>query len=578
MIDLKKINKILISVENKVLIKLFVFSISAMLLEILSLAVLVPVLNIILNPSKLQEYLIILNLDFKISENTYADFIIYSLLTIFVIFFLKGLLLIKINFSQNKIIYRVKAKLSSILLKKYLSEKYSFHLKNNSTKLIHNTLSEVNRFTGEHLIPATTFVTEILISLGLLFILLTVEPKGAFFTIILLILLLTLVTKFTKNIALDYGTKRQTNERISLKNLSQALTGIREVKILNKENKFIELFDTSNFAASDSIRNYNNFIVIPRIVIELIGVTSILFLIFFLMLSGREFEKIFTIISIFGIASFRFLPSFNRILIALQSLKYSIPSLNVVHEEISKTLNNTKETTDSRRIKFEKNLVFEDISFKYDNTENYILEHVNLDIKKNSIIGIYGESGAGKSTFVDVVAGLLKPTQGTFSIDGEKIDNRFFLNSNFIGYVSQNTFLIDDSIKKNIAFGVNENDINYKKIDEVLKISKLNDFIENLSDGLETIIGERGVKISGGQRQRICIARALYFDAPILIFDEATNALDSKTELEILETIFSVKEKTMIIIAHHFTEWRNCDKIYKLENKTLIEKNDFKSS
>ena len=153
----------------------------------------------------------------------------------------------------------------------------------------------------------------------MLFILLTVEPKGAFFTIILLILLLTLVTKFTKNIALDW-TKRQTNERISLKNLSQALTGIREVKILNKENKFIELFDTSNFAASDSIRNYNNFIVIPRIVIELIGVTSILFLIFFLMLSGREFEKIFTIISIFGIASFRFLPSFNRILIALQSL------------------------------------------------------------------------------------------------------------------------------------------------------------------------------------------------------------------------------------------------------------------
>ena len=129
------------------------------------------------------------------------------------------------------------------------------------------------------------------------------------------------------------------------------------------------------------------------------------------------------------------------------------------------------------------------------------------------------------------MAGLLKPTQGTFSIDGEKIDNRFFLNSNFIGYVSQNTFLIDDSIKKNIAFGVNENDINYKKIDEVLKISKLNDFIENLSDGLETIIGERGVKISGGQKQRICIARALYFDAPILIFDEATNALDSKTEL-----------------------------------------------
>ena len=183
----------------------------------------------------------------------------------------------------------------------------------------------------------------------------------------------------------------------------------------------------------------------------------------------ENLKKIFTIISIFGIASFRFLPSFNRILIALQSLKYSIPSLNVVHEEISKTLNNTKETTDSRRIKFEKNLVFEDISFKYDNTENYILEHVNLDIKKNSIIGIYGESGAGKSTFVDVVAGLLKPTQGTFSIDGEKIDNRFFLNSNFIGYVSQNTFLIDDSIKKNIAFGVNENDINYKKIDEVLK-------------------------------------------------------------------------------------------------------------
>ena len=576
MIDLNKINKILYSVEKNTLAKLSFFSISAMLLEILSLAFLVPVLNIILNPDKIQDYLSFLNFDYEFNDNMYNDFVVYSLIGIFIVFFVKGILLIKINFSQNKIIYRVKAKLSSVLLKKYLNEKYSFHLKNNSTKLIQNTLNEVNRFVGESLIPITTFLTESLISLGLLTVLVMIEPKGAFFTIILLLILLLMVTKFTKNIALNYGTARQINERISLKHLSQALTGIREVKILNKEAKFIELFDESNIAATNSIRNYNNFIIIPRIIIELIGVTSILFLIFFLMLSGKEFQKIFTTISIFGIASFRFLPSFNRILLALQSIKYSIPSLNVVHQEISKIDNNKNKISILKLDKFEKNLVFKDVSFKYEGTEKYILDGLNLDIKKNSIIGIYGESGTGKSTFVDVVSGLLKATSGNFLLDDVKVDIQDLLSSNFIGYVSQNTFLIDDTIKKNIAFGVNEDEINNKKLDEVLNNSKLNEFIENLDDGLDTIIGERGVKISGGQRQRICIARALYFDAPILIFDEATNALDSKTELEILETIFSVKEKTMIIIAHHFTEWRNCDKIYKLENKTLVEKNDFK--
>ena len=281
MINLKNINQILKSVETNVFFKIFLVSISAMVLETLSIAFLIPVLGILLDPTNLEYYLKLLKLEDKFDISMYNQIVIFCLFSIFLVFFIKSILLIKINFFQNRIIYRVKAKLSSILLKKYLEEKYSFHLKNNSTKLIQNTLNEVNRFIGEHLIPSTTFLTESLVCVGLMIVLIFVEPVGAFVTILILVVLFYLVTKLTRNVAVEYGKVRQTNERISLKNLTQALTGIREVKILNKESKFIELFDTANFKASDSIRDYNNFVIIPRIVIELIGVTAILFLIFF---------------------------------------------------------------------------------------------------------------------------------------------------------------------------------------------------------------------------------------------------------------------------------------------------------
>ncbi len=575
MINLKNINQILKSVETNVFFKIFLISISAMVLETLSIAFLIPVLGILLDPTNLEYYLKLLKLEDKFDISMYNQIVIFCLFSIFLVFFIKSILLVKINFSQNRIIYRVKAKLSSILLKKYLEEKYSFHLKNNSTKLIQNTLNEVNRFIGEHLIPSTTFFTESLVCVGLMIVLIFVEPVGAFVTILILVVLFYLVTKLTRNVAVEYGKVRQTNERISLKNLTQALTGIREVKILNKESKFIELFDTANFKASDSIRDYNNFVIIPRIVIELIGVTAILFLIFFLIMSGKQISEIITILSIFGVAAFRFLPSFNRIIIALQSIKYSIPSLNVVNHEINKNFEKHK-TNNIKKIIFENYLSLNEINFKYENTEEKILNNLNLNIKKNSIIGIFGESGSGKSTLVDIVSGLLKPNSGNIKIDDKIFDSVDLLNTNLIGYVSQNTFFIDDTVKKNIAFGLNDEEIDFVKLDKAIREAKLDDFVQNLESGLDTIIGERGMKISGGQRQRICIARALYFDSPILIFDEATNALDSQTELEILETIFSVKDKTMIIIAHHFTEWSNCDKIYKLENKTLVEKNDFK--
>ncbi len=575
MINLNNINQILKPVESNVLLKIFLITISAMFLETLSIALLIPILNILLDPTKIDYYLKLLSLEDKFDLSMYNQIVIFCLISIFLVFLIKSISLIKLNFSQNKIIYRVKAKLSSILLKKYLGEKYSFHLKNNSTKLIQNTLNEVNRFIGEHLIPTATFLTESFVCAGLMIVLLFVEPVGAFFTILLLIVLLYLVTRLTKNIAVEYGKIRQINETVSLKNLTQALTGIREVKILNKESKFNEFFDKANFKASDSIRDYNNFVVIPRIVIELIGVTAVLFLIFFLIISGKQISEIITILSIFGVAAFRFLPSFNRIIIALQSIKYSIPSTNVVNKEINKKFEKDK-INNIKKIIFESDLTLNEINFKYENTDEKILSNLNLNIKKNSIIGIFGESGSGKSTLVDIVSGLLKPSSGSIKIDNKIVESGDLLNANLIGYVSQNTFFIDDSVKKNIAFGLKDEEIDFVKLDKAIREAKLDNFVKNLESGLDTIIGERGIKISGGQRQRICIARALYFDSPILIFDEATNALDSKTELEILETIFSVKDKTMIIIAHHFTEWSNCDKIFKLENKTLVEKNDFK--
>ena len=272
-------------------------------------------------------------------------------------------------------------------------------------------------------------------------------------------------------------------------------------------------------------------------------------------------------IGLFAIASFRMLPSINKILVSLQNIRSTLPAVDVLSSELNNKDENKKSFENKKELIFKDSLALENVSFKYSDKRKFEFNKINLKIKKNKMIGLIGESGSGKSTLVDLIVGLLLPDEGSIKVDGQNINNHLDDWRSKIGYVSQTTYLMDESLEKNIAYTLNEDEIDKTRVNETIRLSELDKVLVGLPDGIKTIVGERGVQLSGGQIQRIGIARALYHNPELLIFDEATSSLDSTTEDKIINTIKNFKNiKTIIIISHRLSAVKHCDKVYNLEN------------
>jgi ABC-type multidrug transport system fused ATPase/permease subunit len=338
--------------------------------------------------------------------------------------------------------------------------------------------------------------------------------------------------------------------------------------ILGKTDYFVNEYSKKNYLKARINANQGTVSQIPRFYLELISIIGLVSFIILLLLQGKDSASLVTILGVFVAATFRMIPSLNRIIAATQSMKYYRPSVDIIHKEIKNNI--VFEDNNSKDYNFKNDIEFRSVDFSF-TKDSSVLKNINLIIKKGQTIGIIGESGSGKSTLVDLLIGLHKPTSGEIIIDG--INNFQISQSwrNNIGYVSQTIYLTDDTIKKNIALGVPQKKINDSKIIELLKQVQLEKFINNLELGINTKVGERGVQLSGGQRQRIGIARALYHDPQLLILDEATSALDSETEEEVMESINQLKDnKTIIMIAHRISTLVDCDKIYKIQDKGIL--------
>jgi ABC-type multidrug transport system fused ATPase/permease subunit len=298
-------------------------------------------------------------------------------------------------------------------------------------------------------------------------------------------------------------------------------------------------------------------------------------LIAILLYLGNNFDSILSTMGLFTLAIFRVLPSLNRIATSIQSIRFSMASIDVVAEEFSTNAqyyNEQTENLSSESISFEDEITIRNLSYAFQPEQKNILNNISLTITKNSSVGIIGETGSGKSTLINLLLGLLRADNGEILIDGMPMRSNLRAWQEKIGYVAQNIILLDSSIKRNIAFGVEEDEIDDGRVKEVIKIAKLEKFLENLPDGMNTIIGENGARLSGGQRQRLGIARALYRDSEIIILDEATSALDNETESEFMDTINALSnQKTLIIIAHRLSTLKSCDLIYKLEDGTVLK-------
>uniref|UniRef100_UPI00404A43C1 ATP-binding cassette domain-containing protein n=1 Tax=Flavobacterium sp. TaxID=239 RepID=UPI00404A43C1 len=580
--SIKRVFEILTIQQKKQFKILLFFVFVGMLFEIGGLGVFIPALYLILDENfDLSKYSLFLNnYGIGLTQSGIQKLIIFSL----VIFqFVKLCFMIFLTYSQQRFVGGLSKDLNERLLSGYLMSPYKFHLDNNSSNLINNIQGELSHFIS--VVQAFLgLILEFLTIFGFLILLVYIDFKSTLGVLLILLLSSWIFQKYSKERLLKFGKIRTDNLHFAIKNLSNTLISIKEVKISGKEKYFLNNYKKYNQATIDALSKKETLLYIPKYYLEFISFTAFSFLILFILYTQQSTQTILPILGIYATAAFRILPSVNRILNSLQLVKFSEATIDKLYIEFKSLDFNSLEAKENETYnssQFNEKIDFSDITFRYSSDSHAIFHRTNLEIKKNECLGIIGKSGSGKSTFVNIVLGLLDIESGAVKIDGltlTKNTNGWFSN---VGYVPQNICLIDDSISKNIAFGLEESEIDYERLNVVCVQARILDFINQLPNKFNTEVGERGVRISGGQLQRIGIARALYHNPLLLIFDESTSALDSRTETEFIECVNSLKgDKTIIFITHRESTLSICDRVVSLENGKFIEKelNEIKSN
>ena len=573
----EKLNKVWELFSNNQKKDLFFFLFMALFLsflDLLGIGLIIPFL-MILTGNDYQEYIFIQNfIDYFKIENQ-KDLVIIFLIIIFFVFFIKNILNIVFVYLKNKTFFKFFKDIEKKCMKNYLKMPYKNFIKLNTSQLVNTLNSEIEYFILGVLDPIAIICVEALSILAIFIILIYLEPTGTLFLIILTILIFLIFYKFIGN-----KLKKIGNERLEIQNkvqkiVIQSLHGIKDIKIVNAEKNFLLNFYKKIDQLINKLTKQKIFSDIPRFIIEIFVVFFLVILSLIILYQNKNVSELLIIVGVFAGAGFRIMPSLNRLILATQSLKFSHSVIDLIHHDIFtlKFYNeNSFDQFNKENSKKIDKLEFQDVSFKYDGSEKFIFQNINLQISKNDFIGIYGESGEGKSTFVDILSGLLEPTSGKLIVNNSE-DYKNIINNGgeYIGYVPQNIYLNDESICSNIAFGENEENINKKTINYAIDSAKLRTFVDGLKNKENTLIGDRGIKISGGQKQRIGIARALYRKSQILIFDESTSSLDEKTENEFLEVVKDLSKNTLIIlISHKPNTLKYCNKIFKIVDKKII--------
>tara|TARA_B100000989_G_C19507084_1_gene456998 strand:+ start:88 stop:1815 length:1728 start_codon:yes stop_codon:yes gene_type:complete len=544
----EKINYILGKKNRKLLFFFTVLMLINTFFELLSLGAFIPILMIFFDPNILNNEILILLLPSNFLLNK-SNLLIFFVLCLSAIYLIKSLFQIYFNYFKFNLISYLQINLINDLYKKYIFQDYIFVTQINAPTIVRNVTGEVNGFITRILMPLTNIVIDLLLVFFIIISLILIEPSGSFIMLFAIIFFSYLFYLVTKRKITSLGKERQIVELSRLKEIQESFKIFREIKLMGLENFFIKKFNLYNTKVYKLFKTEALIVSLPKILFELIIVIlfSIIIILFLNMNYGSK--EIITIISIFTLAAVKLLPSFNRILLSFQQINFGIPYLNVTYEEFKKYKINLVKNI-SENIKFYKNITFENLNFKY--REKKIFSKINIKINKGDIVYIKGPSGSGKTTFLDLFCGLIKPDEGKVLIDDKDINNNLRVYQNLITYVPQSVYLLDDTIKKNITLGEEIKDIDIERLQKSLQIACLDDFIKSSEDGLDTLVGENGIKLSGGQKQRIGIARGFYKNSDIIILDEATNAIDLATVEKIYKNISDYsKNKTILITSHH---------------------------
>lgn len=547
------------------------------ILEVFSVATVIPVANIVFMPEKIHQNEMLIFLYDLFGFQSDRSFGIVIMLSLIAAFVMKNIYIYFMQKVMYHFVYTNQFRTSERMMKNYMRRGYEFYLNADTAVIQRSITSDVNNMYGL-ILSLLQLVSEGIVFVVLSIVLLVSDPLMTVIIASLLGVTLLAIKVIIKPVMHRAGADNQEYYSNLFKWIHQTVTGIKEVKIGGREKYFIDTYAQYGKGYVGAVQRYTLFNNIPRLIIETVCVCGIVVYFLVLFLGGYQTDNLLDTIAAFGVALMRLMPCANRINNQLNSISYFEPffmgvSDNLQDEIDGKNTDMSVFEVQKEKLPVEKEIKIENISYQYPNTEKWILKNANITIPVGSAIGIVGETGSGKSTLVDILLGLLVAQEGTITADGQDIfekDNyRKWLKN--VGYIPQTVFMIDDTIRKNVAFGIPEEEIDEERVWEVLKEAQLDEFVKSLPEGLETGIGERGIRLSGGQRQRISIARALYEDPSVLVLDEATSALDNDTEKAIMDSINHLHgKKTLIIIAHRLQTIEKCDAVYRVADTKAV--------
>ncbi len=538
------------------------------LFEVIGVGLIVPFViiitdvNVIENNIYIQEFSQFLNID------TRKNLIEVSIFILIFIYLLKLAYLTYFSWVKQSYTFNLQAKISSRVFRIFLKQPYIYFSKLNSSKLIQETKDEPAVYCSGMIIGKIDMLSEILIICGLCFLLLSYSLIPSLIIFVVIALIVVIYKSLSRKSALVWGKQKKYFESLAYNLLKYVYNSIIEVKINSKEKIVSNKYSNFVYSGNKNLIKQMFMLDVPRLYIEFIAVFLFLVFIFVAFIYYDTFDQFLPTIALFAISAFKILPSINRVIVGIQKINFSRNSVNVINR-LLEIENVENEVISTDPINFKKKIQIKNISFSYLPNKK-IINDLNLDLNYGEIIGIKGVSGSGKTTLVNLLLGLLKPDRGEILIDDKNLDKNIYEWQKLVSYAPQRTYILDDTIKKNICFEEEESNIDNEYLRQVLRLSSINNFVESLDENLNTIIGENGSQLSGGQVQRIGFARAIYKNPKFIVLDEITSSLDAINEEIILDSIKSLSKKmTILIISHRENTLKICDKIFELNNGNL---------
>jgi ABC-type multidrug transport system fused ATPase/permease subunit len=551
------------------LIGIFLLILVGTVLETFSVGLLIPALSVLTKDDSG------FNLPYVTLKSTMSktELIQLAAAAIFVVYLTKNIFLGVSTWIQRGFLTKISARLSARMLEIYIRQPYSYHLRQNSSVLIRNT-QDASMVVAGGIEPSLTVLSDGLIAVSLFVVLVVVEPLGTLSAIAIFLSATYLFQRFTNSRLQRWGKQRQQQKGKIIQTIQQSLGAVKDVQVLGREQMFIDVHREQQIVDTDLLRRINMTQALPRLWLEIIAMGSMASLVVIMLWVGNEVNAIVPVVGLFALSAFRVLPSVNKIVNGLQTLRVTRSTIETIHQDLGLSVSQSNIVDDSQ---FEFSLLStSNLRFRYEMTDEDVLKNVNISVQRGEAVGFVGQSGSGKSTLIDILLGLLDPKNGSVSINGLSIGEVKRQWQHIVGYIPQTIFLMDDSLRRNIAIGIADIEIDEVAIQDALKSAQLEEFVASLPDGLDTVVGERGVRLSGGQRQRIGIARALYHRPSVLVLDEATSSLDTETEKGVMQAVQALQgDKTVIIVAHRLSTVEYCDRLYRLDAGRIVDEGTF---